>query len=62
MENTKRGDWIPKDVREDVIKEFHRLKAKHPSLEGDALWAMSRDYVWTVALADTAIFKARMGL
>ena len=58
--NKHEGRYVHPEVRLEVIKEFSRLRIKHPSLDGDALWAMSRDYCWTVALADSAIMRLEM--
>lgn len=52
--------FIHPEVRTQVIKEFHRLHLKFPELSGDAKWAMARDYVWTLALADSAIIRCEM--
>lgn len=57
--NVDKG-FIHPEVLKEVKAEFNRLHAKHPDLDGTELWAMSRDYVWTVALADTALFRVEM--
>ncbi len=55
--NSHEGRYTHPEVRTEVIKEFARLRKRHPSLDGDSLWAMSRDYCWTVALADSAVLR-----
>ena len=59
MESTK-GTWVHPEARLEVIKEFKRLKDKHPNMNGNELWEMARDYAWTVALADSAIIRCEM--
>ncbi len=55
--NNHEGRYVHPEVREEVIKEFARLRKRHPSLDGDSLWAMARDYCWTCALADSAVLR-----
>jgi hypothetical protein len=57
-------DWQythPETLKE-VHSEFKRLFAKNPTVDGAILWQFARDYAWTLALADTALFKQQWGL
>ena len=58
--NKHEANWVHPEARLEVIKEFARLRIKNPSLDGDALWQLARDYAWTMALADSAIIKLEM--
>lgn len=56
------GHFTHPEVWHGVFREFQRLHEKHPTIDGTAKWAMARDLCWTLALADTSLIKAEMGL
>lgn len=58
--NTHNGHFLHPEVKLHVIKEFARLRKAHPTLDGEGLMAMARDYVWTMALADSAIIRCQI--
>jgi len=56
----KQSHWVHPEARLQVIKEYHRLRKRHSSLDGDSLWSMARDYQWTMDLADSSIIRCEI--
>ena len=45
-----------------VNKKFRELHLKNPTTDGSVLWAMAKDFVFTMALTDRAIMRVELGI
>lgn len=60
--NETKGNWTHPETFFNVFTEFQRLHARQPEVDGSVKWALARDLAWTLALAETSLFKQQYGL
>lgn len=56
------GTKLHVDIEKDVMAEFNRLHAKHPHVSDSVKMQFAKDFVRTVAFADTKIVMQMVGL